>query len=148
MRAPIISITYAQDDGYYEQTGCGRAPMLPKIHSAVKNYDRWIELAKYEDDGAKEVVAAVKENELDASLFRVGGVNVGACVKETITTLVKSIDTHVELVADACGCDMSSSKEKGLQALACNNSRISIVRYPRTKVSGGISRMPYADQRA
>lgn len=126
LQAPILTVTYDYDDEFL--------PCLPEIEQALYGYDKRYATNKRDDGGSKEVIEACVRNVLDTSLFRICGVNVGACVKATVTPLIDIYEnSRFEFVYEACGCDLATSVETGLNRLCCDQPRTKVVYY-RSKV--------------
>lgn len=94
-KAPIIILEYDGHEASYE-----------KIYDALKGYDKWTVVQKYEDDGSMEVMQAMDRNpELRSDSIRICGVNACYCVKETAVGLHESgLFKKIELADAAISC--------------------------------------------
>lgn len=76
-----------------EYVGHGRTNN--KIMNALIGYDRWVKTTKAHDDGSKQVLLAAAKNLYEMKRFRVCGVNINACIRETTMGLAKKAEVHV-----------------------------------------------------
>lgn len=78
--------------------------IAPLNHGAC---GRWVRKSKMSDSGAFEVQDAINKYEYPHELIRVCGVNIQACVKDTVTQLQQLYgNSRIEIIQDACNSDM------------------------------------------
>jgi hypothetical protein len=77
---PIIILEYTDDDDNLGDT-------VPEILEAIKGYKNAFVIGKFNNDGGEEVGCVMYEQDLDISEFEVCGVNLDACVMDTIVTM-------------------------------------------------------------
>jgi nicotinamidase-related amidase len=106
---PIIALTY---DG---------KPMLLRVEKAVRSYPLLYRLSKSTDSGAEEVIDLCETRGIDASFFRICGVNICACVEATVRGILKAMpETRFDFVHDACGCSVAKNKRDAFRFLFDN----------------------------
>ena len=74
-------------------TDCGR--VHERIRKAVASYRRLIEVYKDDEDGSREIMAAMRKRKFRTRKFLVCGVNFEACVKETARGLISRNKNHI-----------------------------------------------------
>jgi nicotinamidase-related amidase len=82
-----------------EYTRCG--PTRDDILTAIGEYEKFATKIKDRDGGGRWVLEAVRELELNDTLFRVCGVNTACCVHDTAMDLL-DFEKRVELIKNAC----------------------------------------------
>lgn len=100
-RETIVVVEYACDMMWHSHRGdeC-ECRTYDEITELFKDYDKLIRVTKANDDGGKEVIAAVGNF---PPIVEVCGVNTDACVRGTVETLAKLIpDTEFVLLLNAC----------------------------------------------
>ena len=78
----------------------GHTPSHDCITDAVADYVRLTTTKKSIDNGCRVVLNAAAKHGYERSLFRVCGVNINACVRETVYSLAKK--AVVEVMKHAC----------------------------------------------
>lgn len=74
----------------------------PEIMKAIGDH-AYIKVYKYMDDGSKSILDACKLHDYPTDLFRICGVNTGACVRDTIIGLSEQNQkSKIEIVPAAC----------------------------------------------
>jgi nicotinamidase-related amidase len=103
---PIIFVEYT----HYRE-GYGTCRTLPCLTSLVKNYGKAFVVTKYDDDGATELYTFFTQINLDycggwearIKEIVVCGVNLNACVKETIDSLSELMPkTKMTVMKECC----------------------------------------------
>lgn len=98
---PIVVLEYEDPDG---EDDLGET--LPRLKKHLDSYHATYYVKKYDDDGGLDVMRCLEENDLDTiPNFRVCGINLGACIWETVDTLVNVFNKQVEVVKRACNCN-------------------------------------------
>jgi nicotinamidase-related amidase len=84
-----------------EYDGSWFKPTHPEIMAALKGYEKKVVVKKQSADGSKEVMAALRSRR--GLELKVCGVNLGACVWNTVTSLLerKSV-RRINLLVSAC----------------------------------------------
>ena len=94
-KLPIIILEYFdsnEDIGY----------TLPCLTKLLDDYYLTRYVTKSNDDGGDEVIKCLNNNNWKIKNFVVCGVNLGACVKETVWTLTYIYYKHIKVVKNAC----------------------------------------------
>lgn len=72
------------------------------LFEMLLGYSRFQLIKKYEDDGSDEIIDCIKNNKLKAP-FRICGVNLDWCVKQTTISLAKKLPRRkVHVIQSAC----------------------------------------------
>jgi nicotinamidase-related amidase len=74
------------------------------IVEAVDFYDKVYFVDKEQNNGAFEVEEVLEKHKIDAKEYLVCGVNIGACVKETVRCLVNEFHRSIIILKGACNC--------------------------------------------
>jgi len=77
---------------------------LSCIMEEVDLYDNVHIIEKYCNDGAPGVEKVVNENDLQVSEHVVCGVNIGACVHDTVDTFINEYERDIIILKSACNC--------------------------------------------
>lgn len=102
-KIPIIVLEYTQDD---DELG----PTLPRLKRHLDKYELTRYVEKYNDDGSIEVIECLEDNDWDIETLRVCGVNITACVSETVYTLIHKYDKQIQIIKNACNGQRRSKK--------------------------------------
>jgi nicotinamidase-related amidase len=94
-RLPIIVLEY-----HYSFRNLGHT--LPCITKMLDDYYYARYVRKSDDDGGVEVIECLNKNGWNIGKFKVCGVNIGACVRDTVCTLVHDFNMKVDVVRRAC----------------------------------------------
>lgn len=94
-RRPIIVLEYHFDDKNIGHT-------LPCLTKILDDYSGTRYVRKSDDDGGREVIKCLRDNGWEIKNFTVCGVNLGACVRETVWTLTYTYHKHIKVVKKAC----------------------------------------------
>jgi len=92
---PIIVLEY-----YYPTENLGHT--LPCLTKLLDDYYFTRYVRKSDDDGGREVIKCLRDNGWEIKNFTVCGVNLGACVRETVWTLTYTYHKHIKVVKKAC----------------------------------------------
>ena len=105
---PIIVVEYEDPDGndFLGDT-------LPRLKRHLDKYIRTYYVKKHQDDGGYEIMNCIEDEGLGLiRKFKVCGVNICACVAETVFTLVHEWDAEVEVIKKACNGSRSWNKSR------------------------------------
>jgi nicotinamidase-related amidase len=84
-----------------EYNGCGDTNERLKKH--LDEYDKTFYETKCDDNGGHEVIDCLESrNDFSIDTFIVCGVNINACVADTVRCLVNVYEKHVEVIKKAC----------------------------------------------
>ncbi len=105
---PIIAVEYEDPDG---NDILGET--LPRLKRHLDKYTRTYYVKKHQDDGGYEIMNCIEDEGIGfVSKFRVCGVNITACVAETVYTLVNEWSAEVEIIKKACNGSRSWYKNR------------------------------------
>jgi len=101
-----IELAKERDD-YVIFVEFGNTETLPKLKTAVEEYDKTSVLRKASGDGSTQFIAEMEKMKKPVESVRVCGVNKGACVYNTVTGLIDRLpkSVKVELACDAVADD-------------------------------------------
>lgn len=112
---PIIVLEYVDPDEEYEI-----GETMPRLKKHLDDYNLTRYVLKYNDDGGNKVIECLEQNGWeDIVSLTVCGVNIQACVAETVDTLIRSYDKEVTIVKKACNGDCQ--RRVAFSGKACNN---------------------------
>lgn len=87
-----------------EYQGCGSTHNA--IVNLLKGYPNKARIAKWEDDGSREVIRCIQRRNFPRHHLRVCGVNTDCCVYETVEGLLGRLENSViELAKSACATE-------------------------------------------
>lgn len=81
----------------------GSGQTHPGLLKLTKGYRRKARISKTADDGSKEVIQTIRRREFSDENLVVCGVNIDACVWDTVHGLLKKLPARVSVVKEACG---------------------------------------------
>lgn len=92
----IIILEFYDDDDDLGRT-------VPEILDVVDEYKNCFIVGKDQNDGGEEISGIINEQSLDISEFEVCGVNLDACVMDTVVTMAWYYpDTPISVILDCC----------------------------------------------
>lgn len=80
----------------------GSGPTDPLLNSLLFQYWQLMRLGKETDDGSAETLRGCRAIGLDPAFIRVCGVNIGACVEDTVRGLLGKTTNPIQVVIEAC----------------------------------------------
>lgn len=77
---------------------------LDCIIEEVDFYDKVYFVEKFNNDGAEVIESVLHENDIEVSEHVVCGVNIGACVHDTVMSLMDDYCRNIIILQSACNC--------------------------------------------
>ena len=83
---------------------------LDCIVEEVDFYEQVYFVEKFDNDGAQAIEMVLHENDIEVEEHRICGVNIGACVHDTIMSLMDDYFRNIVILKSACNCIHIESK--------------------------------------
>jgi nicotinamidase-related amidase len=96
-KAPIIIVRLSR---------CG--PVMPCILKKVANYEKAVQITKYDQDGSRGVISALKKLKVKVEHLRVCGIYQSMCVFDTVCGLLERTKARISVAVDACADDVGT----------------------------------------
>lgn len=107
-KVPIIVLEY---------NNCGRT--LPELTEYLDEYADTFYKIKYTNNGGNEVIQCLEENKLGIKTLKVCGVNINACVAETVIHLVRKAKKKITVIKKAC--NGNESRKRAFYSQRCTD---------------------------
>ena len=77
---------------------------LGEIVAEVDFYEQVYFVEKFDNDGAQAIEMVLRDNDIEVEEHQVCGVNIGACVHDTIMSLMDDYFRNIVILKEACNC--------------------------------------------